>query len=182
MAAAAGKSAGSGSSALVTGRSPDHADAEARLARWKGTASAVLLSSGYAANVAAVQTVVAVAGLRWGGRFGCWSSKLVAHASLIDAVRAAAADRRVSFRTYPHNGTGKLRRLLLDADPAELQVVVTESIFSMDGDAADLVALAELKHQFGFLLVLDEAHGGGRLRPGRRGGWRPSWACRHRST
>ena len=156
-AAMAGRPAGSGASALVTGRSLEQAAAEARLARWKGAASAVLLSSGYAANVAVIQAVVAAAG---SGRVRLLVDKL-AHASLLDAVRAAAAGPRVSFRVYPHNGTGKLRRLLTAAAPDELQVVVTESIFSMDGDAADLVALVELKEQFGFLLVLDEAHAAG---------------------
>jgi 8-amino-7-oxononanoate synthase len=81
----------------------------------------------------------------------------LAHASLIDAVRSAGPN----FRIFPHNHLPKLRRLLEDADPNVPQVVVTESIFSMDGDAADLAGIAALKKEFPFLLLLDEAHGSG---------------------
>jgi 7-keto-8-aminopelargonate synthetase-like enzyme len=67
----------------------------------------------------------------------------------------------VSFRVFPHNHLEKLRRLLAGAEKNTLQVVVTESIFSMDGDAADLAGIAKLKKEFPFLLLLDEAHGSG---------------------
>ena len=153
--AAAEHGAGSGASPLVTGYSPLHASAEAALARWKGTESSVLLASGYQANHAIVQTI-ALGAEAAGGRVRFLLDKLV-HASLIDAVRASGAPMRV----FPHNSINKLARLLDDAEPDELQVVVTESIFSMDGDAADLHALAELKRRRPFVLVVDEAHGSG---------------------
>ncbi len=149
--------AGSGAAALVSGHSSVHAHAEARIAQWKGCESAVLLGSGYVANLAAVQTLAAVAPPT-GVRF--LIDKLV-HASLIDAVRSVAVSPQIGFRVYPHNHLGKLRRLLLEAQPDELQVVVTESIFSMDGDAADLPGLADLKKQRPFILLLDEAHASG---------------------
>ena len=82
--------------------------------------------------------------------------KLV-HASLIDAVRSTGAEMRV----FPHNHLNKLRRLLQDAPRNQLQVVLTESIFSMDGDAADLAGIADLKTEFPFVFLLDEAHGSG---------------------
>src|SRR5262249_31337050 len=82
--------------------------------------------------------------------------KLV-HASLVDAVRASGAEIRV----FPHNHLAKLRRLLEEAEPKQMQVVVTESIFSMDGDAADLRGLAQIKKELPFVLLLDEAHGSG---------------------
>ncbi len=87
----------------------------------------------------------------------------LSHASLIDAVRATAATGRVGrgFRIFPHNDLVKLRRLLSEAAAGQTQVVVTESIFSMDGDAADLTGLAQLKREHPFLLLLDEAHGSG---------------------
>ena len=151
---------GSGAAALIAGHSDLHASAESAIARWKETESAVLLSSGYAANLAVVQMLAAV-GEHRGVRF--LIDKLC-HASLVDAVRGVAGDK-VSFRVFPHNHIAKLRRLLEEADPAVLQVVVTESIFSMDGDAADLPAIAELKREFPFLLVLDEAHGSGVFGP-----------------
>jgi 8-amino-7-oxononanoate synthase len=147
--------AGSGASALISGYSPLHASAEAALARWKGTESAILLPSGYQANHAVVQTIARGAEAV-GGRVRFLLDKLV-HASLIDPVRASGAPIRV----FPHNGIEKLARLLDEADADEVQVVVTESIFSMDGDAADLRALAELKRRRPFVLVVDEAHGSG---------------------
>jgi 8-amino-7-oxononanoate synthase len=143
---------GSGAAPLVTGHTHHHAAAESAIARWKGTPSAVLLGSGYAANGTAVATVAAVGG----GDVRFLLDKLV-HASLVDAVRASGAP----YRVFPHNGLDKLRRLLGDADPQQRQVVVTESIFSMDGDAADLAGLAALRERFGFLLLLDEAHAAG---------------------
>jgi len=152
--------AGSGASALVTGYSPLHASAERALATWKGTEAAVLLPSGYQANHAAIQTIANSAEAA-GRRVRFLLDKLV-HASLIDAARASG----VPMRVFPHNGVDKLRRLLDEAESDELQVVVTESIFSMDGDAADLralVALKQLREQRhrSFVLVVDEAHGSG---------------------
>jgi 8-amino-7-oxononanoate synthase len=147
--------AGSGASALVTGYTSQHNSAERALAAWKGTEAAVLLPSGYQANHAAVQAIVASAEATQ-RRVRLLLDKLV-HASLIDAVRGSAAPMRV----FPHNGIDKLARLLDEADPDELQVVVTESIFSMDGDAAELRALVELKRRRPFVLVVDEAHGSG---------------------
>jgi 8-amino-7-oxononanoate synthase len=146
---------GAGASPLVTGHGPAHDAAERRIAEWKGTGSAVLLPSGYQANLAAVQTVAALAPEEGGGvRF--LLDKLV-HASLIDAVRETGAPMRV----FPHNHLDKLARLLGEAEPDQVQVVVTESIFSMDGDAADLRGLADLKRRRPFVLLLDEAHGSG---------------------
>jgi 8-amino-7-oxononanoate synthase len=147
--------AGSGAAALITGYTPLHASAESALARWKGMEGAVLLPSGYQANHAAVQTLAALGGAKCGGvRF--LVDRLV-HASLIDAVRGSGAE----FRVFGHNGLGKLERLLSEAQPGQMQVVVSESIFSMDGDAADLPGLAEVKARHRFILLLDEAHGSG---------------------
>lgn len=148
-------SVGSGASGLITGYTQVHAAAEKLLARWKGTESAVLLPSGYQANLAAIQTLAAIGDARKGGtRF--LVDKL-SHASVIDAVRSTES----LLRVFPHNGLAKLRRLLEEADPQQLQVVLTESIFSMDGDAADLTGLFELKQTHPFVLVLDEAHASG---------------------
>ena len=151
--------AGAGASPLVTGYTPAHESAERRIAAWKGTEASVLLPSGYQANVAAVQALTAVG---QGGDEGPTAvrfllDKLV-HASLVDAVRQTGAP----FRVFPHNNLEKLSRLIEEADAGQLQVVVTESIFSMDGDAAPLDDLAALKQRGrGFLLLLDEAHASG---------------------
>jgi 8-amino-7-oxononanoate synthase len=155
--------AGSGAAPLVSGYTPAHASCESALARWKGAEAAILFPSGYQANAAAVQTLLVV-GERKGGGVRFLLDKLC-HASLIDAVRGTGAP----FRVFPHNHLAKLERLLDEADPGQLQVVVTESIFSMDGDAADLAGLAELKGRRPFLLLLDEAHGTGVYGPDGRG-------------
>jgi len=155
---------GAGASPLVTGHGPAHADAERRIAAWKGSDSAVLLPSGYQANLAAVQTVAALGAEGEGGGVRFLLDKLV-HASLIDAVRETGAPLRV----FPHNHLDKLARLLKEAEPNQVQVVVTESIFSMDGDAADLHGLAGLKSRRPFVLLLDEAHGSGVYGPGGAG-------------
>src|SRR5688500_6594842 len=156
MTAAARKyGAGATASPLICGRTPAHASAEAVLAKWKGTESSLLLPSGYQANHAAIGAI-AIAAEAADSSVRFVFDKLC-HASLIDAVRATGAP----FRVFGHNDLTKLKRLLDDADANELQVVVTESIFSMDGDAAPLGELAELKRERGFTLVLDEAHGSG---------------------
>jgi 8-amino-7-oxononanoate synthase len=147
--------AGTGASALISGFGPAHESAQKRIAQWKGTEAAVLLPSGYQANHAAVQTLAAVA--EKSSRPVRFLLDKLCHASLIDAVRASGA----RWRVFPHNALEKVRRLLAEADSEEIQVVVTESIFSMDGDAADLHGLAKLKAERPFVLLLDEAHASG---------------------
>jgi 8-amino-7-oxononanoate synthase len=141
--------AGSGASALASGYTGAHRSAEDAIGRWKETQMVVLLPSGYQAAHAIVQTL-SLEGVRF--LLDKWC-----HASLVDAVRGSGAE----FRIFPHNHLEKLDRLLTDAPPAQPQVVITESIFSMDGDAADLAGLATLKRKHPFFLVLDEAHGSG---------------------
>jgi 8-amino-7-oxononanoate synthase len=149
------RGAGSGAAGLITGHTDLHASAEHDVARWKGSESAVLLPSGYQANLAAVQTLHQI-GRSFSGGVRFLVDKL-AHASLIDAVHATQAPMRV----LPHNSLGKLRKLLEESDPDQLQVVLTESIFSMDGQPCDLHGLAQLKQAHPFLLLLDEAHASG---------------------
>lgn len=161
--AARSPGAGSGASPLITGYGPIHARAERRLAVWKGTEAAVLLPSGYQANHAAVQALAA--GARGAGRVVRFLLDKLCHASLIDAVRGSEAP----FRVFPHNQLAKLERLLSDAEPSELQVVVTESVFSMDGDAADLAGIASLKRKRPFTVLLDDAHSTGVYGEGGRG-------------
>ena len=146
---------GAGAAGLISGQTEAHAAAEDAIARWKHTPAALLMPSGYQANLAVVQTFIGL-GEAGGGSVRFLVDKL-AHASLIDAVRQYGA----RFRIFPHNGLAKLKRLLAEAPADERQVVLTESIFSMDGDAADLRGLAELKRRHDFVLCVDEAHGSG---------------------
>jgi 8-amino-7-oxononanoate synthase len=155
LSAATQFGAGAGAAGLISGFTTAHASAEAAIAAWKNSQSALLFPSGYQANHAAIQTLTALGNANPKGiRF--LIDKL-AHASLIDAVQASGAPSRV----IPHGGLAKLRRLLAEAEPDQLQVVVTESIFSMDGDAADLRRIIQIKQDFPFVLLLDEAHGSG---------------------
>lgn len=158
-AAAGVTSAGSGASGLVSGHTPLHAEAERALAAWKGTEDAVLLPSGYQANFAVVQALAGAA--RAADRPVRFLLDKLCHASLIDAVRATNEPLRV----FPHNQAGKLRRLLREGTAGTLEVVCTESVFSMDGDCADLVELAAVKAEHPFVLLLDEAHGTGLYGP-----------------
>jgi len=154
---------GSGAAGLVTGHTTTHASAEAAIAQWKQSEAAMLMPSGYQANLAVVQAIVGMAAAV--NRPVRFLVDKLAHASLLDAVR----QHEVSYRVFPHNGLEKLARLLATAPPDELQVVLTESIFSMDGDAADLAGLVELKRRHDFVLVVDEAHGTGVYGPGGSG-------------
>jgi 8-amino-7-oxononanoate synthase len=79
------------------------------------------------------------------------------HASLIDAVTGSGTP----YRIYPHDDVERLERFLKEAPRDQFQVVISESIFSMDGDEVDLASLAKLKKRWPFVLVLDEAHGSG---------------------
>jgi 8-amino-7-oxononanoate synthase len=151
----AAQSTGSGAAGLISGYSDVHAKTEIAIAKWKNVEAAVLLPSGYQANLAAVQTLAAI-GETYPAGVQFHIDKLV-HASLIDAVRAT----QCSMRVFPHNDLKKLSRLLEKSDEKQLQVVLSESIFSMDGDAADLDGLAKLKQSHAFVLLLDEAHASG---------------------
>lgn len=147
--------AGAAASPLISGHSTFHASAERALAWWKETQSCVLLPSGYQANQAVIQAIVgAAAEAKTSVRF--LIDKLV-HASLVDAMRGSGSLMRI----FPHNDLKKLRRLLGASEPRQLQVVLTESIFSMDGDAADLRAIVQFKRERPFVLLVDEAHGSG---------------------
>lgn len=151
---------GAGSSALVAGHTEAHAALEADLAEFLGFPAARVFTSGYAANLAVITafsreapTVV-------------FADKLV-HASLVDALQLArAAGARV--RRYPHRDLCVLARWLEEArEPVKL--VVTDGVFSMDGDLAPLRELSALTRAHGAWLITDDAHGIGVLGPDGRG-------------
>jgi 8-amino-7-oxononanoate synthase len=134
---------GTGSSRLVVGTRPIHADLEAALAEWRGTDAALVLPTGYQANLAALTTFGA------GARI---VSDELNHASLIDGARLARAEVEV----YRHSDVDHAEDLVKAANgPA---VVVSDSVFSMDGDVAPVVALSEMCARHQALLILDDAH------------------------
>ena len=137
--------AGSGASRLVTGSRPVHHHLEAALAEWKGTEAAVVLPTGFAANLAVLSVFAG------GGGVVVHSDELN-HASIIDGCRLARADVRI----VPHCDHGAHDASLSSVDGRS--VVVSDTVFSMDGDIADLDGLCAVAARHGALLVLDEAH------------------------
>ncbi|MEX1217999.1 MAG: 8-amino-7-oxononanoate synthase [Acidimicrobiales bacterium] len=139
---------GSGASRLVVGSRPVHHELESAIARWRKAEAAVLFPTGFAANLGLLATL--------GGPNVVIHSDELNHASIIDGCRMARSNG-ASIRTYPHLDLLQLSEHLEDNRGAQ-QVVVTDSVFSMDGDVAPVAALATLCARFRALLVLDEAH------------------------
>lgn len=140
---------GAGASRLVSGTRGAHVELEERLAAFKGAEAALTFSSGYAAAWGALSALV--------DRHDVLILDKLSHACLVDAARASHAILRV----FPHNALGKLEDHLLWAQrehPDARVIILTESVFSMDGDRAPLADLVELKEKYGALLLLDEAH------------------------
>jgi 8-amino-7-oxononanoate synthase len=135
---------GAGASRLVTGDRPVHEELEAALAHRKGTDRAVLFPTGFAANLG-VLTTLGTAGVRI-------VSDELNHASIIDGARLARAEVAIA----PHGDLAALEQLVADATGPAL--VVADTVFSMDGDAADVAALAAICRRHRAVLVLDEAH------------------------
>ena len=136
--------AGAGAARLIVGSRPVHSELEDELAAWKGTEAAVLFPTGFATNLGVLTT--------FGGRGVTVLSDELNHASIIDGCRLAHAHVEV----YRHADAGHLSDLLAAAKgPC---VVVTDRVFSMDGDVAPVAEVADLCRRHGALLVLDEAH------------------------
>ena len=148
--------AGSGASHLISGHSRAHALLEERLAAFVGpnlvAPRALYFCTGYMANLAVLT------GLCGGDRETDIFSESLNHASLIDGARLA----RVNLRVYAHADVDALAALL-EASTAATKIVVTDSVFSMDGDLAPLPALLALCERHGAWLVVDDAHGFGTL-------------------
>lgn len=139
---------------LLRGELAVHQQAEQALAEWQGSEAALLCPSGFQANLALLGSVAEKGDLVYSDRLN--------HASLIDGARASLADARV----YPHQDVAALRtRLQRDRDSAGRRWVVTERIFSMDGDAAPLQELLDLCEAEDAWLIVDEAHAAGVLPP-----------------
>lgn len=140
---------GAGASALVSGRTVWHAALEDRLARFERQESTVLFPTGYAANVG---TICALA-----GPDDVIYSDRLNHASLIDGCRLS----RARVHIYQHDDLDGLERALAGSADAGRRLIVTDSVFSMDGDLAPLPDLCDLAERFDATLVVDEAHATG---------------------
>ena len=151
---------GAGASRLISGTQSPHVGLEKALAKWKETEAALVFSSGYGA---AIGTIPALA-----TKIDVVLLDKLCHASLIDGAKLSGAILRV----FRHNDVAKLQSHLewaCRAHPNGRILIVTESVFSMDGDRAPLREIVELKRKFGALLLLDEAHAVGVIGPSGRG-------------
>lgn len=146
---------GAGASRLVTGDHPLMEELEGRLAAFKGTQAACVFSTGYAANTGTIPTFV-------GERDHLFIDER-AHACIWAGARLSGAEAQ-AFR---HNDFFDLERRLAAADPRGARLIVTEGVFSMDGDVAPLTALAKIADRYGAWLMTDDAHGVGVMAEGR---------------
>lgn len=153
QAATARYGVGTGGSRLISGSMQPHAELEEALAAFKGSEAALLFNSGYAANTGILQ-----------GLFGpddLIFSDAINHASIVDGCRLSKARTVI----YPHADAAALEALMVAEAPKRKGrwVIVTDGVFSMDGDLAPLPELVALKQRFDALLMVDDAHGSGVL-------------------
>lgn len=147
---------GAGASRLIVGNHRQHVALEAELADWMQSEGTRLFNTGYAANVGVLTALLREGDVVF--------SDALNHASIIDGCRLA----RARVVVYPHLDLVALERALADV-AGRRRIVVSESLFSMDGDLADVAALAALCHRHEAALILDEAHALGVLGPEGRG-------------
>ncbi len=140
---------GAGASRLVSGNTTIHEALEAELARFKGTEATLVFPSGYMANVGTIAALVGKGGIVIGDRLN--------HASLMDGCRLSGAD----FRVYAHKDMDELEGILRRASQYRERLIVTDGVFSMDGDLAPLPNIVELARKYKARLMVDDAHGTG---------------------
>jgi len=159
QAATARWGAGTGGSRLISGSMTPHAACEERLAAFKESGAALLFNSGYAANTGILQGLFDEEDVIF--------SDALNHASIIDGCRLAKARTVV----YPHADVEALEALMAAEAPRRKGrwLIVTDGVFSMDGDLAPLPGLVRLKERYDALLMVDDAHGTGVLGGGGRG-------------
>lgn len=140
---------GATASRLVVGNYPLYEEVERSICDWKGTEKALIVNSGYTANVGGISSLV--------GRHDIVFSDKLNHASIVDGVTLSGAEHK----RYRHNDLEHLEKMLRMTSSAKRKLIVTDTVFSMDGDTANLQALVQLKERYGALLMVDEAHASG---------------------
>lgn len=140
---------GATASRLVVGNYALYEEVEQSVCDWKETEKAIIVNSGYSANVGAISSLV--------GRHDIVFSDKLNHASIVDGIMLSGAEHK----RYRHNNLEHLEKLLQMTPVAKRKLIVTDTVFSMDGDVAHLKELIMLKEKYGALLMVDEAHAGG---------------------
>lgn len=148
---------GAGASRLVCGNLAPYEGLETKLAAFKKKESAIVFGSGYAANVGTITALV--------GEGDVVILDKLDHASIIDGARQSGA----TVRVYPHKNLKKLDEILTQSADFRRKLIITETVFSMDGDAAPLAEIVALKEKYDAWLMIDEAHATGVFGPNRRG-------------
>jgi glycine C-acetyltransferase len=140
---------GSGAVRTIAGNMAIHQQLEAELAAFKHTESALLYQSGFTANAGTVSALL--------GKEDVVVSDELNHASLIDGCRLSGADKKI----FPHKDVAAARHLLAESRGARRVLLITDGVFSMDGDIAPLPALVEAAEEFGAIMMVDDAHASG---------------------
>jgi len=146
---------GSGAVRTIAGNMAIHQQLEAELAAFKHTEAALLFQSGFTANAGTVAALL--------GREDVVVSDELNHASIIDGCRLSGADKKV----FPHGNVAAARQMLAECRGARRVLLITDGVFSMDGDIAPLQSLVEAAEEFGAIMMVDDAHASGVL--GRHG-------------
>ena len=150
--------AGSGSVRAIAGTMDLHMEVEKRLAQFKRTESSLIYQTGFAANAGLIPQLV--------GKGDIIISDELNHGSIIDGVRLTKADRAV----FKHRDMGELENVLTDADKKYNRIlVITDGVFSMDGDIAPMDKIVDIAKEYGAMTYVDDAHGEGVIGPDGRG-------------
>lgn len=148
---------GSGSVRTIAGTMTLHNELEQKLARFKHTEASLTLQSGYATNLGVISAIMQEGDMI--------ISDELNHASIIDGIRLCKSPRKI----YPHKDMAGLRRVLEESKQANKVMVVTDGVFSMDGDIAPLPDIVDLAEEFGAFVMVDDAHSSGVLGKNGRG-------------
>ena len=140
---------GSGSVRTIAGTMALHMELERRLAEFKHTEAVVVFQSGFTANAGTVSSILT--------RDDVVVSDELNHASIIDGCRLS----RAAIKVFPHKDVDAARRLLRELPPGQRKLLITDGVFSMDGDLGPLPALCDLAEEFGCIMMVDDAHASG---------------------
>jgi 8-amino-7-oxononanoate synthase len=141
--------AGATASRLIIGNHPLYEEAELLLARWKRAEAGLIFNSGYTANVGIISSLM--------GRNDLVISDKLNHASIVDGIILSRAE----CKRYRHNDVEHLEFILKKAPAEQRKLIITDTVFSMDGDIAPLEKIVALKERYNAILMVDEAHSSG---------------------